>query len=228
MVNGRLTSVVELAKRVIAGEVSRSSARFVVGIAGPPGAGKSTLAGDLRDQINLLVGKGHAEIAPMDGFHFTNVALEASGRLDRKGELDTFDVNAYVRLLRTLRYTRAGSIPWPTFDREKHDPIPGGVVFVEQTTVVITEGNYLLIDGLAGWSSVRANLDEAWYLDASKDVIEDRLFQRQIAGGKSVVDARNKVFLSDIPNSELIADTKHRADVVLRERGGHYYIERGS
>lgn len=228
MVRGILISMAELANLVIARAVSRSSARYVVGIAGPPAAGKSTLAVALRDQINLMAEEGRAEIAPMDGFHFPNAVLEASGKLDRKGEPDTFDVTAYVRLLWAIRNMRFGIFPWPTFDREKHDPVPGGVVFGVGTTIAITEGNYLLLAGSAGWSSVRENLDEAWYLDAGKDVIKERLLQRQIAGGKSVADARSKVMLSDMPNADLVADTKYRADVVLREKEGFYYIDHGS
>jgi pantothenate kinase len=200
--------------------------RYLLGIAGPPGAGKSTLSIALRDAINRDAGGMVAEIAPMDGFHLGNDILRATGSLARKGEPDTFDVDGYVAGLRRLRTTPVGEpVAWPTFDRSVDSPVPGGVVFDRQS-IVLTEGNYLLLDdfGTRRWSAVRALLDECWYLDAARDVIEDRLLHRHIRGGRTPAAAHDKVRDSDLRNADLVAATERRADLVLRVEAGNYAV----
>ncbi|WP_431957361.1 nucleoside/nucleotide kinase family protein [Nocardia lijiangensis] len=211
-----------LVRRVLDRVAEHPEQRYVLGIAGPPGAGKSTLSVLLRDTFVTKVGGPAAEIAPMDGYHFSNARLSAAGQLARKGEPDTFDVVAFVDNLRHLRDTPRGTpVPWPTFDRATDEPTPAGVVFVNQW-VAITEGNYLLLDG--DWSAVREKLDECWYLDADRDVLEQRLLERHVRGGKSAEAARIKVVDSDLRNADLVGATRERADLVLRERGGRYFI----
>ncbi|MFC9993129.1 nucleoside/nucleotide kinase family protein [Nocardia sp. NPDC127526] len=218
-------SLAELAARVRK-RAAGHTGRFVLGIAGPPGAGKSTLARGVRDELNLAAGTGIAEVAPMDGFHLTNAQLRAAGNLVRKGEPDTFDAGGYVELLRTLRASAPGvEVPWPTYDREIHEPVPGGVVFDRQT-IVVTEGNYLLLDDgdTTGWSAVRPLLDETWYLDVPRPIIEQRLIRRHMRGGRTMEAARTKVAQSDLPNAGLVERTRTTADLVLRKSGRHYRI----
>ncbi|MEU6828820.1 nucleoside/nucleotide kinase family protein [Nocardia beijingensis] len=200
--------------------------RYLLGIAGPPGAGKSTLSVALRDAINLAAGDAVAEIAPMDGYHLSNDDLRATESLARKGEPDTFDVDGYVSGLRRLRTTPVGEpVPWPTFDRSIDAPVPGGVVFDRQA-IVVTEGNYLLLDDFATrrWSTVRPSLDECWYLDAARDVIRDRLLERHIDGGRTPAAAHDKVHDSDLRNADLVATTRARADLVLRWHAGSHAV----
>ncbi|NEE25652.1 nucleoside/nucleotide kinase family protein, partial [Streptomyces sp. SID7982] len=54
--------------------------RRILGIAGPPGAGKSTLADRLVAALD-----GRAALVPMDGFHLAAAELDRLGRADRKG-----------------------------------------------------------------------------------------------------------------------------------------------
>ncbi|MGW4768939.1 nucleoside/nucleotide kinase family protein [Nocardia sp. NPDC004278] len=200
--------------------------RYVLGIAGPPGAGKSTLSKSIRDELNNRAGRMCAEIAPMDGFHLPNAVLRTTNDLERKGEPHTFDVTAYLDALRRLRDTSIGEpVPWPTFDRAIEEPTPAGVVF-DRHEIAITEGNYLLLDEGA-WSGVRDLLDEVWYLDVEREVIEQRLLRRHIRGGRSADAAKIKVHDSDLRNADLIAGTRDGADLVLRQRGGRYYAAEG-
>ncbi|MGW5384150.1 nucleoside triphosphate hydrolase [Nocardia sp. NPDC003963] len=151
--------------------------------------------------------------------------MTARGDLPRKGEPDTFDVAGFVSRLAILRESRSGSpVPWPTFDRELDDPVPGGVVFTTQRIAVV-EGNYLLLDR-PGWREVRRYLDTVWYLDAADAVIEPRLRYRHLDGGRSAAETEHKIARSDLPNARSIAGTRSRADVHLRERSGSYLVEK--
>jgi pantothenate kinase len=206
-------TVADLAARVAA-QARDCPRRFVLGITGPPGAGKSTVAERLRTALRDLGQR--AEVAPMDGFHLTNSALDRAGRRDRKGAPDTFDVAGYCDRLRALRDRPLGQpVPWPGYDRVRHEPVPGAVLFDRQT-IVITEGNYLLLDDpVTGWSAVRELLDAAWYLDVPDHLLTDRLSDRHRRGGKSPELAARLVAGNDLPNAALVRDTERRADLVL-------------
>ncbi|WP_245716950.1 nucleoside/nucleotide kinase family protein [Nocardia mikamii] len=211
----------ELAARIVRAAEDAGGRRYLVGVAGPPGAGKSTLAQGLADAVRSL--GVPAEVAGMDGFHRSSAQLRDSGALGRKGQPDTFDVAAFVARLRRLRDSAIGvPVPWPIYDRARHDPIPDAVTFTGER-VAIVEGNYLLLDR-PGWREVRAYLDEVWYLDAEESVVERRLLRRHRRGGKSPDRARAMVAGSDLPNARLIAQTADRADLVLRAVAGGYRL----
>ncbi|MEV0331616.1 nucleoside/nucleotide kinase family protein [Nocardia sp. NPDC050717] len=215
-------SVRALARRIPVGRAPGQ--RFLLGLAGPPGAGKSTLAQRMRDELTVA---GHtAAVAPMDGYHLRNEILRARGALARKGEPDTFDAAGFVTDLRTLRQAPIGEpIPWPLFDRAIDEPTAGGLI-VRDEQIVIVEGNYLLLtDAEApGWAEVRGLLDACWYLDAPRETLTERLVHRHIVGGRTPEAADMKVRDSDLRNADLIAASRERADLILSAAGTGYRI----
>ncbi|MEV6059434.1 nucleoside/nucleotide kinase family protein [Nocardia asteroides] len=215
-------SVRDLARRVAAARAP--GLRYLLGLAGPPGAGKSTLAQRLCAEL-ARAGRP-AVVAPMDGYHLRNEVLRARGALARKGEPDTFDAAGFVTDLRSLRQSRIGEpVPWPLFDRAVDEPTPAGVL-VRDEEIVVVEGNYLLVtDAEApGWTEVAGLLDARWYLDAPRAVLTERLLHRHTVGGRSPAAAAAKVADSDLRNADLVAAGRHRADLVLTAQGEGYRI----
>lgn len=195
-------------------EALRAGSRRILGIAGAPGAGKSTLAARLVAELGE-----QAVLVPMDGFHLADAALERLGRLSRKGAPDTFDAPGYVALLQRLRTQRHGDHPvWaPMFERDLEQPLAGAIEVPEQVPLVITEGNYLLLED-GPFAQVRAMLDARWFVETPEELRHQRLIERHERFGKSPRAARDWALGPDEANARLVAATRDRADVVIRLR----------
>jgi pantothenate kinase len=177
--------------------------RVLLGLAGPPGAGKSTLARALVAGVDRRLGARTAAYVPMDGFHLSNAQLDLLGRRGRKGAPDTFDVHGYLALLRRLATPAEHVVYVPDYDRELHEPVAGRLAVASGVRLIVTEGNYLASDAF-GWREARGLLDELWYVDAPDDVREQRLTVRQRAGGLGAEGARAWVENTDRPNGEFV------------------------
>ena len=163
--------------------------RTLLGITGPPGGGKSTLARAVADELG-----DRAALVGMDGFHLAQAELVRLGRRDRMGALDTFDGAGYVALLRRLR--AADEVVYaPEFRREIEEPIAGAVAVPPDVPLVITEGNYLLVDE-GPWAQVRGLLDEAWYVVQDEQRRLELLIARHVEFGKEPDYAREWVMRS--------------------------------
>lgn len=195
---------------VVRAQHMASQGRQILGITGAPGAGKSTLAGAIIGQLD-----GSAVDVPMDGFHLANSELGRLGRRGRKGAPDTFDAAAYVSLVRRLKAEDEEVVYAPAFRRELDEPIAGAIAIPRGVPLVVTEGNYLLLDYLP-WAALRGLLDEIWYLELSDQTRNERLVDRHVRYGKSLRAARKWVEGSDELNAGLIAETRDRADVIVK------------
>lgn len=183
----------------------------MLGIAGAPGAGKSTLAARLAEQLS-----SQAVLVPMDGFHLADVALARLGRLARKGAPDTFDAGGYVALLQRLRTARPQDAPvWaPMFERELEQPLAAAIEVRAEVPLVITEGNYLLLED-GPFAQVRTMLDACWFVEVPERLRHERLIARHERFGKSPQAARDWALGPDEDNARLVAGTRDRADVVM-------------
>jgi pantothenate kinase len=184
--------------------------RRILGLAGAPGAGKSRLAQALLEAL-----PGRAVVVPMDGFHLANVELERLGRASRKGAEDTFDSAGYVALLGRLRAQRQDEVIYaPTFRREIEEPVAGAIPIMPDVPLVITEGNYLLLQH-GHWKAVRPLLDEAWFVDVDPELRRRRLVARHVKFGRDEDAARKWVQETDEVNAALIDSTRVRADLLF-------------
>ncbi|MDN5803959.1 MAG: nucleoside/nucleotide kinase family protein [Microlunatus sp.] len=194
-----------------------TNGRRLLGIAGSPGAGKSTLAGNLVQRVNSAAGPGTAVVLPMDGFHLANRTLDRLGRRDRKGALDTFDGWGLVALLRRLRSEIDHDVFGPSFRRSVDEPIAGEIVVPAGTRLVVAEGNYLLVESTP-WGRIRSLLDESWFCVSPASTRQSRLVERHIRHGRSVQAAATWAREVDARNAELIETTRSRADVLVSGR----------
>lgn len=179
----------------------------MLGLTGAPAAGKSTLALRLVEAVNSRLGPGTAAYLPMDGFHLSNAQLDRLGLRDRKGAPETFDADGYVQLLARLRGERLRPVYAPDFDRALDDPVAAALVVPPSARLVITEGNYLA-DPDPSWLPLRDLLDEIWYVDAPREVREQRLIGRHISGGRSEAQALAFIVASERPNAQRVAATR--------------------
>lgn len=185
--------------------------RYMLGLAGAPGAGKSTVAQRLLDAL-----PGHAVVVPMDGYHLANTELARLGRAGRKGAPDTFDSAGYVAMLARLRLHVPDEVVYaPEYRREIEEAVAGAIAVPPDIELVITEGNYLLLDQ-GYWAGVRAQLDAVWYVDVDSELRRERLAARHVRYGRTAEQAHAWVWQTDEPNAVLVEASKVRADLVLR------------
>lgn len=183
--------------------------RRILGITGAPGSGKSTVARLLVDAVGAA-----AVLVGMDGYHLAEAELERLGRAERKGAPDTFDAAGYVALLRRLRTPDAGTVYAPEFRRAIEEPVAGAVAVPPGVSLVVTEGNYLLLD-FEPWSAIRALLNEVWFLAPEEHTRRAWLTARHRRYGRTVEEATERTTGSDERNARLVAQTSNRADLIL-------------
>ena len=184
--------------------------RRFIGITGPPGAGKTTLAETIIGEL----GRSAATV-PMDGFHLADVTLDRLGRREHKGAPDTFDVWGYLTLLKRLRRDREHVIYAPGFERTLEQPIAASIEIEPATSLLVTEGNYLLLNS-EPWSLCVSALDEIWWVDSDPAERRRRLVARHVEFGKTPAAAEVWMSRVDAPNTRLVEDGRERADFVVR------------
>lgn len=203
-----------LAAQLVDDAEACADARLILGIAGIPGSGKSALANLVGERINARR-SGLAGLAPMDGFHLPNTVLVERGLLDRKGAPATFDADAYARMLERCRDPSA-EIICPRYDRAVHEPVSGDDPLhrvVSTTRIVITEGNYLLLDQ-APWSRIGGILTQSWLLDTPMETARRWIMQRHAEVGRSPEEAERR-YVNDLANTRLVLVHSRAADHVV-------------
>lgn len=207
------SSVDQAVERAV--ELASAGRRVVLGIAGAPGAGKSTLARRVVTAVDERLGAGTAVQVPMDGFHLSNAALDALGRHDRKGAVDTFDADGYVALVRRLVAADETVVWAPDFDRRIDEPVAGSIAVPRATALVVSEGNYLL-DDTEPWAALGRLFTETWFCAVDDGVRVDRLVGRHMRHGRDHDAARAWAVEVDGVNAARVAPTVIRASRTVR------------
>jgi pantothenate kinase len=188
--------------------------RVILGIAGSPGAGKSTLVEQLLARIGERKEPGWVSHVPMDGFHLADEQLRRIGALGRKGAPDTFDTAGYAHLLERIAVETDAPVYAPGFDRTLEQPLAAALVVLPAARLVITEGNYLLLDDPA-WQRARRAMDRVWFVSSEEAQRVERLLARHVEYGKSADAAKAWVAGTDQPNADLVSPTAATADLVI-------------
>lgn len=199
-------TLTELADLITA-RAAQVQGRFIAALAGPPAAGKSTLAADLAARL----GQG-AKVVPMDGFHYDDAVLNARGARARKGAPDTFDVQGFLHLLRRLRVEDEVAIP--LFDRALEISRAGADIITAADKILIVEGNYLLLNE-APWPQALPLYDLTIWIDVPEADLVSRLMDRWARYGKTNAEARAWIEGNDLPNIRRVVAGSGEADVTI-------------
>ena len=183
--------------------------RFIVAIAGPPGAGKSMIV----EQLCALMPEGTASVVPMDGFHYDDGVLREMGLSHRKGAPETFDFGGYEALLKRLRAADS-DVAIPIFDRSMELSRAAAAIVRGDVKFIFTEGNYLLLDE-EPWSRLAPLFDFTIFLDVQREELERRLVQRWREHGRSPDEGRGWVDSNDLPNADRVLARRRQADLVV-------------
>ncbi|EXJ94054.1 hypothetical protein A1O1_02447 [Capronia coronata CBS 617.96] len=185
----------QLANRIREAAIAKQPGRLLVGIAGPPGCGKTTIA---EHVVNLINGTPssrktcHAQAVPMDGFHYTRRYLDTLPNREeaylRRGAPWTFDVDAILKFVANLAET--ASLPAaerprilaPSFDHAVKDPKEDDIEISPDTSIVILDGNYLLLDE-DKWRDISPLLDLKIFVNVDPEVARERVAKRHVAAG---------------------------------------------
>jgi pantothenate kinase len=189
-------------------EITATAGRRVLGITGPPGSGKTTLA------TAITRATSGSAFVPMDGFHLGDAELRRRAIHDRKGTPETFDAWGYAALLRRLHERPDHTVMAPGFDRDLEQPLAGVIAVPPTTWLIVTEGNYLLLDR-PEWRAGRSSIDTIWHVTLDDELRRERLVARHVAFGKTPAEARAWIARVDEPNATLVGAASRWADVVL-------------
>lgn len=203
----------EIAARILEG--AHGLRRIIIALAGPPGAGKSTLS----ERLLAVLPVGEAALVPMDGFHFDNAVLDVMGLRNRKGAPETFDCDGLAAMLRRIRSGRQ-PVAVPVFDREADLARAGAAIIPADTRIVLVEGNYLLLDR-SPWSELMPLFDLTIFIDVPMAELERRLLARWRDLGRSEEEASAWVDGNDLPNARLVIESSRAADILWRNDAAH-------
>jgi pantothenate kinase len=188
-----------------------SAQRFIVGIAGPPGSGKTTLADNL---CKTIIDRGEsAVVVPMDGYHFDDIVLNKRGHRSRKGAYYTFDATGFLHLIKRIK-SNEPDIAIPVFDRTIELSRAAADVIDGSTRFILVEGLYLLLKR-EPWSALKPLFDVSVFLDVPKAELERRLTQRILHHGHDEAYAKNWIASNDMLNADEVISNSAVADITI-------------
>lgn len=184
------------------------SRRLIVGIAGIPGSGKSSLAHRISGRIKSLRGPCCVTIG-MDGWHFPRAVLDKMDNQEeaykRRGAAFTFDAEAFVSFAQRLRQEGMNELSAPSFSHAEKDPVPNDINIRQSHTIVLIEGLYCCLN-LEPWRRATECWDLRWFVDTSPSVARERLIRRHVESRicNDAASAAQRADTNDLPNGDWI------------------------
>jgi pantothenate kinase len=175
---------IELLFEQIQSLLNGQNPRTLIGIVGKPGAGKSTVVEEISKKFDSKT----VSIIPMDGFHLSNEELISLGRRERKGAPDTFDVEGFTLLIKSVKIDHSVDHKFPIFHREIEASIADEGMVPKESKVVVIEGNYLFSEA-HGWNGIYPLLDHSWFIEIDDEIRIERLIARHVRYGKTREEA---------------------------------------
>jgi pantothenate kinase len=216
-----------LAEELAAGYRERSGSRFVIGVSGPPGSGKSAFSSVL---IGMLAELGlEAHLLPLDGFHLKNDELKRrsitlDGRvrplIELKGGKETYDVKKVRSCLEKL--AGGESLYWPVYLRTVHEPVGEGIHVSGRNGVYIVEGNYLFL-GIPPWKNLSRFFRVKLFILPKKKYLKERIVSRKQKGGYSREESLDHYHRSDLRNIREVLSLSRGYDLLIRQTGRYSY-----
>ncbi|PLB44507.1 P-loop containing nucleoside triphosphate hydrolase protein [Aspergillus steynii IBT 23096] len=228
-----------LAKTIHTQAASHPKGRFIVAIAGIPGSGKTTTASRVVELLNTEFSTPSSSVTPcpstpraallsMDGFHLPRATLDQLPNREeayiRRGAPWTFDAVRFLEFMRSLRRWADQSassedddtLYAPTFSHETKDPIENGTYVTSSISIIVVEGNYLLLDEPV-WRDVPALVDYKVFIDTDAMVARERLAKRHVFAGieSCVEDGFRRVDANDYLNALVVREKMVAADLVV-------------
>jgi pantothenate kinase len=208
----------------------------LIGIAGLPGSGKTTVACAVVKKLNERYHREkrsrhrnpagtvsyEPDIAcyvPLDGYHLTRAQLAAMPNPEeaafRRGAPFTFDGEKYVALVQKVReriLPETTTIYAPSFDHAIKDPVENDIPIPPTARIIVFEGLYVALDK-EPWRRAAKLMDELWFVDVPITTAVERLVKRHVAAGLSpdTKHARARVLASDMINGQYVLD--HRLEM---------------
>lgn len=197
---------------------------LVVGLAGVPGAGKTTLAHALaktltdvfcchnrcREGESSSPGDAFCIAVPMDGYHKYRAELSAMPNAEeafvKRGIHWTFSPEKLCGDLQKLHATSHWDAP--AFDHAEKDPVEGAYHISPRNRIVIVEGIYMAYQATKEWHAVHAFVDVTIFVDIDLDISTERLTQRHMAAWNIPrSEAHARAAGSDLDNArEIVRD----------------------
>ncbi|KXL45704.1 hypothetical protein M433DRAFT_130888 [Acidomyces richmondensis BFW] len=199
--------------------------QVLIGLAGPPGSGKSTIASALVLRLQRTIPS--AIVLSLDGFHYSRAHLRslpnAEAAFARRGAPWTFDVGALTEFVTRLRANADKPLEMrspmkaPSFDHAVKDPVLHDILIAADTKVIILEHLYLLLDD-DGWRELSDALDLKVMIDVDRATARERVARRHVRAGieRSLELGRRRYDENDGVNGELIRSRVVSYDVFVQ------------
>jgi len=200
-----------LAKHVTDLYFKSGNNRYVIGISGYSGSGKSVLASILTELLSNQR-EFACQMVDLDAFHYSNAVLEEKGLSEVKGRYDTYDLDKLSQLLDLFKRDKEVVFPW--YSREHHEPQVNGPIAYRGNCLIFLPGLWILRDD-PKWNKARGYIDYTISIEGNPEKFKRNTINRHIRGGRSETDAEEFYNNSDSENTAEILNNSVSADLKL-------------